>query len=154
MLCICGGPTDRLTFYIFRLSAASTASCVEALPKGTPSIVRGLWRQVLTSIFFSVLTFALFLHGRLFNNEASTTNNEKESLISNEGTVEEEGRISKRLSKRKIALVAVAVFGNTLLNDAIIIALQYASSAAVMCLCNTSKKYHISTRYYYVIFIH
>ena len=42
-------------------------------------------------------------------------------------------------SLEHVALVALAVIGATLQNDAIVIALHYASSAAVMCLCNTSE---------------
>lgn len=49
-----------------QLAASSTASCVEALPHETPSILRGLWRQVLTSFFFSIITLTLTLR---FNNE-------------------------------------------------------------------------------------
>lgn len=44
-----------------------------------------------------------------------------------------------RISMERVVLVAVAVLGTTLQNDAIVIALKYTSSAAVMCLCNTSE---------------
>ncbi len=44
-----------------------------------------------------------------------------------------------RISMERVALVAVAVLGTTLQNDAIVIALKYTNSAAVMCLCNTSE---------------
>ncbi|KAL7554465.1 hypothetical protein ACHAWF_017911, partial [Thalassiosira exigua] len=37
-----------------------------------------------------------------------------------------------------VVLVILTVMGATLLNDTIVIALRYASSAAVMCLCNTT----------------
>jgi len=118
-----------------RLSAASTASCVEALPHETPSILRGLWRQVLTSIFFSILTLAITFHGRFDTDDKEGTaaaDEETSNLLAEEGT-------TNTVSKERIGLVAIAVLGSTLLNDAIIFALQYASSAAVMCLCNTSE---------------
>ena len=135
-----------------QLAASSTASCVKALPHETPSILRGLWRQVLTSFFFSVITLTLPLRGK-FNNENKgvTRDDEKVILLSKESTnnktipyaEDEDNNASKGeshiISKERVVLVAVAVLGSTLLNDAIIFALQYASSAAVMCLCNTSE---------------
>ncbi len=119
---------------------------MEALPQETPSILRGLWRQVLTSIFFSILTLAITLHERLKKDEkeaaaAAASDDEKNNLLPNEGTTNTVHIVvgQSRLSKQRIGLVVIAVLGSTLLNDAIIFALQYASSAAVMCLCNTSE---------------
>ena len=51
----------------------------------------------------------------------------------------EEGAKFDLSSPKHVALVALTVVGATLQNDAIVIALHYASSAAVMCLCNTSE---------------
>ena len=129
-----------------QLAASSTASCVEALPHETPSILRGLWRQVLTSFFFSIIILSMTLHKR-FNdkNKDAATDDEKGHLVPKK-TIQfdddEENTISKEeshFSTQRVLLIATAVLGSTLLNDAIIFALQYASSAAVMCLCNTSE---------------
>ena len=131
-----------------QLAASSTASCVEALPHETPSILRGLWRQVLTSFFFSIIILSMTLHKR-FNdkNKDTATDDEKGHLVPKK-TIQfdddEENNVSKdkdesHFSTQRVLLIATAVLGSTLLNDAIIFALQYASSAAVMCLCNTSE---------------
>ena len=87
------------------------------------------------------------LHKR-FNdkNKDAATDDEKGHLVPKK-TIQfdddEENNISKddesHLSTQRVLLIATAVLGSTLLNDAIIFALQYASSAAVMCLCNTSE---------------
>jgi hypothetical protein len=90
---------------------------------------------VLTSIFFSILTLAITFHGRFDTDDKEGTaaaDEETSNLLAEEGT-------TNTVSKERIGLVAIAVLGSTLLNDAIIFALQYASSAAVMCLCNTSE---------------
>lgn len=139
-----------------QLAASSTASCVKALPHETPSILRGLWRQVLTSFFFFIITLTLTLRGK-FNNDNESKGvskcEEEDNLLpkEEEGTInnihygedeDEENNASKdesHISKERVVLVVVAVLGSTLLNDAIVFALKYASSAAVMCLCNTSE---------------
>ena len=131
---------------IAQLSASSTASCVKALPHETPPILRGLWRQTLTSFFFAVITLALAFYGRCIGDDKQITNagfsDEETNLLPKKNTVPigEEGTEDKsKIYKQRVGLVAIAVLGSTLLNDAIIIALQYACSATVICLCNTSR---------------
>ena len=129
-----------------QLAASSTASCVKALPYETPSVLRGLWRQVLTSFFFSIIVLSMTLHKKInIENKEAATDDEKGHLVPKK-TIQfdddEENNIFKaesHFSTQRVLLIATAVLGSTLQNDAIIFALQYASSAAVMCLCNTSE---------------
>ena len=149
-----------------QIACASTASCVKALPAETPSVLRGLWRQTLTSVFFSILSVVHYLH----NTRDGVANN-NDSIFSRGGSDEmgnsdettflrassdggkvtfsdlpaapEEGAKFDWFSPKHVALVALTVVGATLQNDAIVIALHYASSAAVMCLCNTSEFQHL-----------
>ena len=120
-----------------QLACASTASCVHALPEETPSVLRGLWRQTLTSIIFG--SFALIL---LFINKCCkkrSEDSEKEQLLSQPETKPGIGdEAAENLPVAHFVLVALAVVGAALLNDTIVVALEYASSAAVMCLCNTT----------------
>ena len=144
--------TGGCILIIAQLSASSTASCVEALPHETPPALRGLWRQTLTSFFFAVITLALASHGRCISDDKENPNavsDEETNLLPKKKTVrivDEDIEDKSKIYKQRVGLVAIAVLGSTLLNDAIIIALQYASSAAVMCLCNTSEfKYALSS---------
>ena len=147
-----------------QIAAASTASCVHALPSVTPSVLRGLWRQTLTSIIFSVLTLILFVCRNVGMDHKNACNDVDEDTYDGEiGKVEQEDSSDRRSMKTSIGndatsivksstadnddytsaaarfvLVVIAVVGATLLNDTIVIALEYASSAAVMCLCNTT----------------
>lgn len=144
-----------------QLAAASTASCVKALPIETPSVLRGLWRQTLTSFIFSVFTLMLYLRDR--KKCSDLRKSAEESVVLDESTrllskpTSEGGEIKTDnghtidaqeaesflglgcFSAAHVALVSITVIGATLLNDTIVIALRYASSAAVMCLCNTSE---------------
>jgi hypothetical protein len=159
-----------------QIACASTASCVKALPAETPSALRGLWRQTLTSALFSVLSVVLHCPRSKRGHAAVDDDNdssfvrvgrdeigdsvEDATLLSRprgdkitfgEGIAaspeeEKEGAGFDWFSVEHVALVALAVIGATLQNDAIVIALHYASSAAVMCLCNTSELHMFSMR--------
>jgi len=120
-----------------QISAASTASCVKALPEETPNILRGLWRQTLTSVIFSILTISVVVRNRCSSGSEETNDDdsEKDNLLS-KPLEEDDDQFT--ISKERLVLVLTAVLGSTLLNDTIVIALEYASSAAVMCLCNTT----------------
>lgn len=139
-----------------QLSCASTASCVEGLPDETPYIVRGLWRQALTSFFFSVLNSLKFLL-TVYHETASDDDEKRKRILNNnndnnidnniDDDVKDENRkrddTKKKYHQRRVGLIIIAVLGSTLLNDCIVFALQYANSASVMCLCNTSKSHII-----------
>ena len=56
-----------------QLACASTASCVHALPKETPSVLRALWRQILTSLIFGSLALVLLLMATLPGGVTATT---------------------------------------------------------------------------------
>jgi hypothetical protein len=152
-----------------QIACASTASCVKALPAETPSALRGLWRQTLTSVMFSVLSVLLYCSRSKRGDAAANVNidptfvrvgrndmgdsDEDATLLSTSrgGKVNFGGEIVSSsederggaefdwFSAEHVALVGLAVIGATLQNDAIVLALHYASSAAVMCLCNTSE---------------
>ena len=140
-----------------QLAAASTASCVKALPPETPSVLRGLWRQTLTSLIFATLALMMWLNKqRRIGRELrrSTVHSEGEdSVILDEGSAllikvssdeNEDGDdldvVHMHRALPRGPLIVLTVLGATLLNDTIVIALKYASSAAVMCLCNTSEQ--------------
>eukprot|EP00986_Skeletonema_menzelii_P011142 scaffold5669_cov144-Skeletonema_menzelii.AAC.5 len=113
-----------------QLAASSTASCVEALPHETPSILRGLWRQVLTSFFFSIVTLTLMgsemMRGTTFCTQRDRSQVQIVEDEENKMSPKDESHIT---STQRVFLVATAVLRSTLLNDVIIIfALQYASS--------------------------
>lgn len=80
---------------------------------------------------------------RVSNKDDCAADNEMKQLVHAKDTVnttnENVGEEQHRISMERVALVAVAVLGTTLQNDAIVIALKYTNSAAVMCLCNTSE---------------
>ena len=154
-----------------QLAAASTAACCKSLPDETPMVLRGLWRQTLTSCIFAIISLILYLCDS-FGNESGGTDtkcNEDDDILDEETYLmssnksdekgigdtlqsiledygyddEIEGDIDDRtpfnwLSPTHIGLVLLAVIGATLLNDTIVVALRFASSAAVMCLCNTT----------------
>ena len=140
-----------------QLSAASTASCVKALPSDTPSFLRGLWRQALTSFIFTIFTVMLYLFQRkdCNYNEYETKSGDDSNCVVDERTylvskkegvtsIQEEDDEKEKdkhfiwTSPKHLVLVGLTVVGATLLNDSIVVALRYTSSAAVMCLCNTT----------------
>ena len=154
-----------------QLAAASTAACCKSLPDETPMVLRGLWRQTLTSCIFAIISLILYLRDS-FGNESGGTDtkcneddilDEETYLMSSkksgeqgigdtlqsiledygyddeiEGDVVDDRTPFNWLSPTHIGLVLLAVIGATLLNDTIVVALRFASSAAVMCLCNTT----------------
>ena len=124
-----------------QLAAASTASCVKALPTETPSVLRGLWRQTLTSFIFSVPAAVMWFRSsrrRDAEKKGACLDDEERNLLpkANGNNGEENTSLS---SYARFTLVSLSVLGATLLNDTIIIALGFASPAVVMCLCNTSE---------------
>jgi len=150
-----------------QLAAASTAACCKSLPDETPMVLRGLWRQTLTSCIFAIISLILYLRNSsggtgTKSNEDDDSLDEKTYLMSSKKSDElgigdtlqsiledygcddnDEGDIDDRtffnwLSPTHIGLVVLAIIGATLLNDTIVVALRFASSAAVMCLCNTT----------------
>ena len=140
-----------------QLAAASTASCVHALPDETPSVLRGLWRQTLSSIMFAIIFSLLILCKRRKTTEGDDEQVENEytnlnslqldddSLSSNDEDDDTDDSATTSSTDTDLGssvtifrLVISAVVGAALLNNSIVIALQYASSAAVMCLCNTT----------------
>ena len=156
-----------------QLAAASTAACCKSLPDETPMVLRGLWRQTLTSCIFAIISLILYLRNNsggtdtksnedddsldektyLMSSKKSdelgigdTLSNTLQSILEDYGYDDEvEGGVSvddrtpfNWLSPAHIGLVVLAVVGATLLNDTIVVALRFASSAAVMCLCNTT----------------
>jgi hypothetical protein len=79
---------------------------------------------------------------RVSNKDDCAADNEMKQLMHAKDTVNTTNKNvgeEHRISMERVTLVAVAVLGTTLQNDAIVIALKYTSSAAVMCLCNTSE---------------
>ena len=151
-----------------QLAAASTAACCKSLPDETPMVLRGLWRQTLTSCIFATLTLILYLRNHsggtgMKCNEDDDSLDEKTYLMSSkksdelgigdtlqsiledygygdndDGDIVDDSTLFNWLSPTHIGLVVLAVIGATLLNDTIVVALRFASSAAVMCLCNTT----------------
>ncbi len=149
-----------------QLAAASTAACCKSLPDVTPMVLRGLWRQTLTSCIFAIISLIFYLRnnsggtGTKSNEDddsldektyimSSKKSNEQgigdtlQSILEDYGYDNDEGdlgddRTPFNLSPTHIGLVLLAVIGATLLNDTIVVALRFASSAAVMCLCNTT----------------
>mmetsp|Transcript_53984 Transcript_53984/g.114680 ORF Transcript_53984/g.114680 Transcript_53984/m.114680 type:complete len:461 (-) Transcript_53984:30-1412(-) len=123
-----------------QFAAASTASCVKALPIETPSMLRGLWRQTLTSFIFSVFTIVMWLlrirRDAKDESHMHSDPGEETHLLQKHGSREK--TYDGLSATTRIVLVALTVVGATLLNDTIVVALRYASSAAVMCLCNTT----------------
>jgi hypothetical protein len=132
---------ETLTYYAIllvaaQMSCAATASCVHALPKETPSILRGLWRQTLTMFIFFPLSMAVIYRKR---KSIDAGNNEREPLVNrNVGDDPTEDIATSSAFTDRLPFIAMAVFGATLLNNTMVVALQYASSAAVMCLVNTT----------------
>ena len=126
-----------------QLAAASTASCVKALPTETPSVLRGLWRQTLTSFFFTILAAVMWFRSsrrRDAEKKGACLDDEERNLLPKaNGNNGEENTNNSLSSYARVTLVALSVMGATLLNDTIIIALGFASPAVVMCLCNTSE---------------
>lgn len=137
-----------------QLAAASTASCVKALPDETPSVLRGLWRQTLTSFIFTVFSIVMWLRNCIDHDkekqskyarqdDGQRVDSDKEtSLLIHQPSSGDESETTNndhRFSAARLVLVTLTIIGATLLNDTIVIALRYASSAAVMCLCNTSE---------------
>lgn len=125
-----------------QLACASTASCVHALPEETPSVLGALWRQILTSLIFGSLALVLLLMKTHRQESTCSENAEKEQLLSSlpdAQPVRKPDAPTPSSLMTHIVLVALAVVGAALLNDTIVIALKYASSAAVMCLCNTTS---------------
>jgi len=164
-----GDLTGGLILICAQLAAASTAACCKSLPDETPMVLRGLWRQTLTSCIFATLTLILYIRDSFGNDSGGTKSNEDadsldektylksskksdelgigdtlQSILEDYGCDDnDEGDIDDRtffnwLSPTHIGLVVLAVIGATLLNDTIVVALRFASSAAVMCLCNTT----------------
>ena len=152
-----------------QLAAASTAACCKSLPDETPMVLRGLWRQTLTSCIFAIISLILYLRNNsggtgTKSNEDDDSLDEETYLMSSkkseeqgiggtlqsiledygydnevEGdTIVDGSTLFNWLSPTHIGLVSLAVIGATLLNDTIVVALRFASSAAVMCLCNTT----------------
>ena len=129
-----------------QLACASTASCVHALPLETPSVLRGLWRQTLTSLIFGSLALVLLLVKRYWQESSESADSDKERLLTSpsdaqpaqKSDIREDDAPTPSSQLAHIVLVTLAVVGAALLNDTIVIALEYASSAAVMCLCNTT----------------
>jgi drug/metabolite transporter (DMT)-like permease len=137
---------ETLTYYAIllvaaQMSCAATASCVHALPKETPSILRGLWRQTLTMFIFFPLSMAVIYRKR---KSIDAGNNEREPLVNrNVGDDPTEDIATSSAFTDRLPFIAMAVFGATLLNNTMVVALQYASSAAVMCLVNTTPMWLI-----------
>ena len=164
--------TGTIILICAQLAAASTAACCKSLPDETPMVLRGLWRQTLTSCIFAIISLILYLRNNsggtdtkcneddsldektyLMSSKKSdelgigdTLSNTLQSILEDYGYDDEvEGGVSvddrtffNWLSPTHIGLVLLAVVGATLLNDTIVVALRFASSAAVMCLCNTT----------------
>ena len=159
--------TGAIILICAQLAAASTAACCKSLPDETPMVLRGLWRQTLTSCIFAIISLILYLRnnsggtGTKSNEDddsldeetylmSSKKSNEKgigdtlQSILEDYGYDNDEGDVVDDrtpfnwLSPTHIGLVLLAVIGATLLNDTIVVALRFASSAAVMCLCNTT----------------
>ena len=162
-----GDVTGVFILICAQLAAASTAACCKSLPDETPMVLRGLWRQTLTSCIFAIISLILYLRNNSGGtgtkcNEDADSLDEKTYLMSSkkselgigdtlqsiledycydngEGDTEVDDRTPFNwLSPIHIGLVLLAVIGATLLNDTIVVALRFASSAAVMCLCNTT----------------
>lgn len=148
-----------------QVSCASTATCVHALPEETPSVLRGLWRQTLTSLIFTPLAVGVYLTQRNMIPERLPPSHqdpdEESALLAFEQkygdgkpeelkttcSVESRDKNENASTWDTIIYVLTGVCGATLLNDAMVIALKYASSAAVLCLVNTTPIwiYAIST---------
>ena len=134
--------TGAVVLICAQLAAASTAACVKALPIETPSVLRGLWRQTLTSFIFTVFTMIMWLRSRrdAMESGVDADPDEERHLMTKPSVSDEKQENPKNgLTTARVVLVTLTVVGATLLNDTIIVALRYASSAAVMCLCNTSE---------------
>jgi drug/metabolite transporter (DMT)-like permease len=136
---------EALTYAVLlvaaQMSCAATASCVHALPKETPSVLRGLWRQTLTMFIFFPLSLVVVYRKR---KSTDAGNNEHEPLVNrNVGDEPTEDIATSSSFTDRLPFIAMAIFGATLLNDTMVVALQYASSAAVMCLVNTTPMWLI-----------
>jgi len=129
-----------------QLAAASTAACCKSLPDETPMVLRGLWRQTLTSCIFAIISLILYLRNNsgctgTKSNEDDDSLDEKTYLMSSkksdelgigdtlqsiledygydndEGDIVDDRTFFNWLSPTHIGLVLLAVVGATLLND-------------------------------------
>lgn len=108
---------------------------MKALPTETPSLLRALWRQTLTSILFGTFSAAVIARARLSSkNDDGEERQERSQMLKNQQT-----SIESRLAvlaedetsgARQILLVSLAIVGTALQNDCIVVALRFASSSA------------------------
>ena len=96
-----------------QLACASTASCVHALPEETPSVLRGLWRQTLTSIIFGSLALILLFMNKCCQKTSEAS--EKEQLLSQtKPDTEDEAAKHSSSPVAHFVLVALAIVGAAL----------------------------------------